>query len=180
MKLKRIIYLISFLFIITLLTAEEHRSDNSLTVTKNIDFSIEITDGIAINPAEINFGSIVRGTKGVRKKTENLKFNTSFSEDVEIQIKFLEDLSPEDEKFAKYKLILKNDENSNDAIEENTIEENTIDVYLEKIDKLYLRKGEVDIPINAEIREVRENIKLGMYEKNIQVYVFVQTIDSEG
>lgn len=168
-KISYNLMLFMFFFIITLNSnaVGTHTSANSLVITNDINFQIEVLSSLAVgvDPVELDFGDIQRNSKNTITKEADLKFQASFNEDVQIKIDYdkTDDLMSTDPVYAKYQIthIDNNPENQNDKI----------DVYLKRVDAVVLRKGEMIIPITGEIREVG-NIKLGEYKKTIEATVY--------
>ena len=166
--------LFMFFFIITLKSnaVGNHTSTNSLVITKNIDFQIEVLSSLAVGvePDERDFGDIQRNSKNIITKEADLKFQASFNEDVQIKVEYdkTDDLMPTDTVYAKYQItpVENNPENQNDKI----------DVYLKRVNAEILRKGEMVIPITGDIREVGD-VKLGEYKKTIGATVYATPIN---
>lgn len=170
--IKKNIILIVVKFLITLEIVAMGTFENSLIISKEIKFEILLQDGVSVEPAILDFGDIVRGSRSKVIRESNLIFTSSFSEDmlVDIQFDINEDKTPDDENFAKIE-IQNVDENK------KVDEENIIDVYIKRVKHFNLKSGEINVPIIGEIREVKEDIALGKYEKNISVNVTLTLYD---
>lgn len=150
---------------------QTHTSSNSLVITKDINFEIEVQSSInvGVDPVELDFGSIPRNSKQKITKTGDLKFKTAFKNDMLVKVDYDKngDLTPDDAKYAKYQIEYanKNDEKYDDKI----------DIYLQRVKDRTLKQGDIKIPIVGEIREV-ENVRLGEYKKTINATVFVTPI----
>lgn len=156
------------------LLAIEHTSDNSLTISRELNFEIEIESALEVdlNPVDLDFGTLVRGTNQVRIAKGDLKFNSGFKNDVKVSIEYEKngDEMPEDKNYAKYKIKHK------DVTSEKVTENDTLDVYIRRVDSQIMKMGETTIPIIGEIRSVSKEAKLGKYEKTIKATVFVTEV----
>lgn len=167
--------LMLFIFFFTTIhkskAVQTHTSSNSLVITKDINFEIEVQSSInvGVDPVELDFGSIPRNSKQKITKTGDLKFKTAFKNDMLVKVDYDKngDLTPDDTKYAKYQIEYanKNDEKYDDKI----------DVYLQRVKDRTLKQGDIKIPIVGEIREVG-NVRLGEYKKTINATVFVTPI----
>ena len=143
-----------------------------LTISKDIIFEVEVGTAIDLDldPVDINFGNIVRNSNDTVTKTSYLKFKTAFTEDNKVKTYFPEgDLTPSDLNYAKFEL-----EYQNKANETYT---DKLPVYLQRINDMLVRKGEIQIPITAEIRGVDKNQRLGEYKKNIKMNVVTTPVN---
>lgn len=151
--------------------AQTHTSSNSLVITKDINFEIEVQSSlnVGVDPVELDFGSIQRNSKETIRKEGDLKFKTAFKNDVQVKVEYDKngDSTPEDAKYAKYQIeyVNKDGEKYDDKI----------DIYLERVKDRTMKQGEVKIPIVGEIREVG-NVRLGEYKKTIDATVYVTPV----
>lgn len=172
-KISLNLMLFMFFFIVTsnVKAVGSHTAENSLVITKNIDFEIEVLSSLAVGvePVELDFGDIQRNTKDLIKKETPLKFKAAFDRDVQITVEYTttDDLMIGDPNYAKYQIT---------PVDMTNVNENDkIDVYLKRIKDFALQKGNVSIPIVGEIREVG-NIKLGEYKKTIEATVYATPV----
>lgn len=169
---------VCFFFFISSLTSfaiGEHTSSNSLTISKNLDFEIEIESALDVdlNPVDLDFGDLVRGTTQKKVAQGDLKFNSGFNSDVKISIDYdkTNDKIPSDTTYAMYQI--KHEDVKGEKITEN----DTLDVYIKRVKDVVMKKGEMKIPIIGEIRGVSKEAKLGKYSDKITATVFVTPID---
>lgn len=169
-ELKYILRII-LIWLVTVLVFNIIAYGENLEITNEINFEIILEDGIAIEPAQLDFGDLIRGTEQIVTRKDKLKFKTSFENNMIVDVKFSEndDLTPDDFDYAKIKVFVE------DEIEEKN--ENYIEVYLKRVQKYLLEASEVEIPIEGEIRKISDDIKLGKYSKTINITVFVSSED---
>ena len=171
------VMLLIFFFITTLNSnaAGTHTSTNSLVITKDINFEIEIQSSLAVDvePVLIDFGDIQRNTTNMIRKQGDLNFKAAFDKDVQVRVDYEKegDLTPNDINYAKYQMNYVNQVNENYT--------DTIDVYLKRISQEILKQGSVKIPVIGEIREVG-NVRLGEYEKTVKADVYVTPLSPTG
>lgn len=171
------VMLLIFFFITTLNSnaAGTHTSTNSLVITKDINFEIEIQSSLAVDvePVLIDFGDIQRNTTNMIRKQGDLNFKAAFDKDVQVRVDYEKegDLTPNDINYAKYQMNYVNQVNENYT--------DTIDVYLKRINQEILKQGSVKIPVIGEIREVG-NVRLGEYEKTVKADVYVTPLSPTG
>lgn len=150
---------------------QTHTSSNSLVITKDIKFEIEVQSSlnVGVDPVELDFGSIQRNSRETIKKEGDLKFKAAFDKDVQVRVEYEKagDLMQNDPNYAKYQIeyVNKDGEKYDDKI----------DVYLQRVKDKTLKQGEVKIPIVGEIREVG-NVRLGEYKKTIKADVYVTPV----
>lgn len=169
MKNKYIFFLIFLINILNIKIFSIQNLENNLVIEKNIDFLIEIQDGLFVEGTQLDFGDIVRGTKNIIKKENFLKVNGFFNQDMEISIDFLEDEMEEQGNYVKFKIFPESVEEIEDK--------DFIEVYIEKIEKFELKVGEKNIPIKGEIRDVGGNVMLGRYSRTLKVSLEIKSID---
>ena len=148
-------------------TLGNHTIDNSLIITKDINFEVQIQDGVSIEGAYLDFGNLLRGSEEKIERDDFISFKSSFENDVIVNISFNdEDLSYSDENFSKFLMKKEGSEEINEGLE----------VYIKKIESYTLKKGEVDIPIKGEIRGVPKELELGRYKKTINTNVMIYNV----
>lgn len=144
--------------------------NNNLIITKDIEFQIEIGTVIGLDPVDINFGDIVRGSNNTITKTEYLKFKTAFTQESKVTVEFTDkDLSPEDKNYGKFELEYQN--------KDKETYDDKLPVYIKRIKDMEVKTGEKQIPITAEIRGVPEDQRLGKYYKSIKINVITSLKD---
>lgn len=165
------LFMFFFIIVSNIKAVGTHTSENSLVITKDINFEIQVLSSLAVgvDPVELDFGDIQRNSKNLITKEAPLKFKAAFENDVEITVEYdsIEDLMAGDLYYAKYQIT---------PVDISDVTENDkIDVYLKRVKAITLQKGDMSIPIIGEIREVG-NVKLGEYKKTIEATVYATPI----
>lgn len=152
--------------------------DNNLTITKDIKFEVEVGTvvDLDLDPVDINFGNIVRNSNDTVTRTSYLKFKQAFTEDNKVTTSFPEAVGQNtSDEYAKFELEYQ--QPKEEKPKEATTEKTTLPVYIKKIKDMLVKKGEIQIPITAEIRGVPKDQKLGLYKKNIKMNVITTPVD---
>lgn len=167
------VMLLIFFFITTYISKAigSHTSQNSLVITKDIEFQVEVLSSLAVgvDPVELDFGDIQKNTKDIIVKEAELKFKAAFDQNVQITVDYdtQGDLMPGDPDYAMYQIT--------PTDTSNTTANDKIDVYIKRVKALELQKGNISVPIIGEIREVGD-IKLGEYTKTIEATVYATPV----
>lgn len=150
-------------------------SGDNLKISKQLDFIIDIDSALVVDlePVDLDFGDLVRGTNQTKVATGDLKFKAGFNNDVQISIDYdtTGDQMIGDPKYAMYKI--KHEDVKGEKITEN----DTLDVYIQRVKDFTMTKGETKIPIVGEIRSVSKDAKLGKYSEKINATVFVTPVE---
>ena len=175
---KKVGVLLMFLIFSVVCIGNVGSGDNNLVITKDINFEVEVGTVIDLDldPVDINFGNIVRNSNDTVTRTSYLKFKQAFTEDNKVTTSFPEAASQNaNEEYAKFDLDYQPPKE--EKPKEATTEKTTLPVYIKKVKDMLVRKGEIQIPITAEIRGVPKDQKLGLYKKNIKMNVMTTPID---
>ena len=128
------------------------------TTTENIEFELEVTDTLKVDPVYLDFGNILRNSKNKKTSVAYFNLSSSYDQNMLVSTSYL-DGSIEGE-YTKIKVLKKENPDVGDFL----------DVYLYNLKSQNLNAGSHKIPIMGEIREVG-NIALGEYEKTITMEV---------
>lgn len=175
---KKVGVLLMFLIFSVVCIGNVGSGDNNLVITKDINFEVEVGTVIDLDldPVDINFGNIVRNSNDTVIRTSYLKFKQAFTEDNKVTTSFPEENSKDtNNEYAMFDLDYQPPKE--EKPKEATTEKTTLPVYIKKVKDMLVRKGEIQIPITAEIRGVPKDQKLGLYKKNIKMNVMTTPID---
>lgn len=174
---KKVGVLLMFLISSVACMGDAGSGNNNLTITKDIKFEVEVGTVIDLDldPVDINFGNIVRNSNDTVTRTSYLKFKQAFKEDNKVTTSFPEETNKDvNNEYAMFELEYQQPE---EKPKEATTEKTKLPVYIKKVKDMLVRKGEIQIPITAEIRGVPKDQKLGLYKKNIKMDVMTTPID---
>lgn len=139
------------------------KNSNVPTTTKEIEFELEVTDSLKVDPVYLDFGNILRNSKDKRTSVAYFNLATTYTHDMLVSTSYQE--GNIEGEYTKIEVPKKGDVNNL----------NVLDVYLYNLNSQKLSAGLHKIPIIGEIREVG-NISLGKYEKTIKMDVMIQPI----
>lgn len=180
MKIKIKNKVIAFLVFLIFTTVALGQMRDNVVISKDIDFEIEIGTAIDLDldPVYIDFGNLVRDNKDTITRTSYLKFKSAFQEDNLVTTSFPEEkvgdignkgIDPNYAKFdLEYVLTPRNKEKQQEKVENMKTE---LPVYIQRIQGMTVKKGDIQIPITAEIRGVAKDQMLGRYYKAIKMNV---------
>lgn len=174
---KKVGVLLMFLISSVACMGDAGSGDNNLVITKDINFEVEVGTVIDLDldPVDINFGNIVRNSNDTVTRTSYLKFKQAFTKDNKVTTSFPEETNKDvNNEYAMFELDYQQPE---EKPKEATTEKTTLPVYIKRVKDMLVRKGEIQIPITAEIRGVPKDQKLGLYKKNIKMNVMTTPID---
>lgn len=135
---------------------------NIPTTTVDIEFNLEVTDTVKVEPVYLDFGNILKNSNRLNTAQSYFNLSAGFQQDVLIS--------------TSYKDGVVDGEYTKITIEKpNAAPSDRLDVYLYNIKDQILSRGEYKIPIIGEIREVGD-IELGKYEKTTRMDVIIQPI----
>lgn len=132
------------------------------TAVAEVEFELEVTDTIKVEPVYLDFGNILKNSKTLNTAQSYFNLSASLKEDMLISTTYSEGTKSDD--YTKIE-IFKQGGKPTDKLE----------VYLYNIKNSILSSGDYQIPIIGEIREVKD-IELGKYEKTIRMNVELKPI----
>ena len=180
MKIKIKNKVIAFLVFLIFTTVALGQMRDNVVISKDIDFEIEIGTAIDLDldPVYIDFGNLVRDNKDTITRTSYLKFKSVFQEDNLVTTSFPEEevgdtgnnlIDPNYAKFdLEYMLTPRDKEKQQGKVEDMKTK---LPVYIQRIQGMTAKKGDIQIPITAEIRGVPKDQMLGRYYKAIKMNV---------
>ena len=138
------------------------KNSNVPTTTVSIDFELEVTDSLKVDPVYLDFGNILKNSN--HRITAQSYFNLSKVADQDMLISTSYNEGKLEGDYTKIEVPKLNGGSSD-----------KLDVYIYNIKDRILSSGEYKIPVVGEIREVG-NIELGQYEKTLRMNVVIQPI----
>ncbi|MGL5208440.1 hypothetical protein [Cetobacterium sp.] len=132
------------------------------TATAEIEFELEVTDTVKVEPVYLDFGNILKNSNTLNTAQSYFNLSTGFKQDMLITTTYNEGVQ-----VGEYTKI--------DVPKQGGKPTDKLDVYLYNIKDRVLSSGDYKIPIIGEIREVGD-IELGKYEKTIKMDVIITPI----
>lgn len=132
------------------------------TATAEIEFELEVTDTVKVEPVYLDFGNILKNSNTLNTAQSYFNLSAGFKQDMLITTTYSEGVQ-----VGEYTKI--------DVPKQGGKSTDKLDVYLYNIKDRVLSSGEYKIPIIGEIREVGD-IELGKYEKTIKMDVIITPI----
>lgn len=132
--------------------------------TKEIEFTLEVLDGVNVEPLWLDFGNILKNSNNLYTAQSYLNIEGKFQEESYISTFF--DEGVKEENYTKLEVGLEENQN---------ITNDKIDVYIKNVENQIIKQGDTKIPIIGEIRSVGD-IKLGRYSKNVRMNVIITPI----
>lgn len=133
------------------------------TTTKEIEFELEVTDSLKVEPVYLDFGNILKNTKEKQTSIAYFNLSTTYEQNMLVTTSYPEGDVEGD--YTKIKVPKKENPSSTDVL----------DVYLYNLSSQNLSAGSYKIPVIGEIREVK-NVGLGKYERTIKMDVLIQPV----
>lgn len=130
---------------------------------KKIEFELEVTDSLKVDPVHLDFGNILKNTQDIQTATSYYLLSGTYKDSMFVKTSFRNGEKLQD--YTKVKITKK----------ENATKEDFIDVYLKNLENRVLPSGEYKIPVMGEIRNVG-NIALGAYEETVIMDVEITPI----
>lgn len=130
---------------------------------EDIIFEVQVTEATSVEAAELNFGNILKNSNQVQTARSSFNLKTSYSEDMLVSTSYRNTQEVGD--FSKL-IIYQKGMTSGDSLE----------IYLSKLKKNRIAKGEIKIPILGEIRSVGD-IQLGAYEGTVIMDVEINPVN---
>lgn len=192
-KIRKIKVVSYSIFLILIIISKNHLFSSTYevgvnTIRKEIDFNIIIQDTLFVATGGIlDFGEILKGSTGVYKAQTNIEIKTGEVANM-IKLSYLDgELQKDNSQKIKITKTLDEKEVNSIYLEDNDyeLELEEIDVYLKKLEEMYIIKEneegekEIRIPIYGEIREVG-NVKLGKYEGNMRIQIELVSDNTTG
>lgn len=138
------------------------KNSNVPTTTVSIDFELEVTDSLKVDPVYLDFGNILKNSDRLNTTQSYFNLSAGFQQDMLISTSYVGGTIEGDyTKIVVPKL--------------NGTTSDKLDVYLHNIKNRILASGDYKIPVVGEIRKVG-NIELGKYEKTIKMDVEIQPV----
>lgn len=164
MKIYRNIIL-SFSIFLKFLNVEASilKNSNVPITTKDIEFELEVTDSLKVDPVYLDFGNILKNSNKLNTAQSYFCLSGAFKQDMLVTTNYSE--GAREGEYTKIQVPKKDSESSSDIL----------DVYLKNINSSILSTGEYKIPVVGEIRKVGD-ISLGKYEKTIRMNVEIQPV----
>lgn len=159
---------IFFSIILSFLIIKNHLNGmtNTLNIPvaeKRIEFELEVTDSIKVDPVHLDFGNILKNNQDIQTATSYYLLSSTYNDDMFIKTSFRE--GEKAQEYTKIKVPKK----------QNGLEKDYIDVYLKNLENRILPSGEYKVPIMGEIRGVGD-ISLGEYEKTVVMDVEITPV----
>lgn len=133
------------------------------TTTKLIEFELQVTDSILVDPIYLDFGNIVKNSNDIKTANSFFYLSSSYANEMLVSSEYMGGVK--EGEYTKFQ-VYKKGELSGDYL----------DVYLHNIAPRSLSPGENKVPIVGEIRGVGD-VALGKYEKTVQMEVIIQPIN---
>lgn len=153
------------LFIVTINLYAAQTGTKIPITTKEIEFTLEVLDGVKVDPLWLDFGNILKNSTVLYKAQTYLNIEGKFQENTYITTSFAE--GTQEGNYTKLKIKAEN--NNSSAIN------NEIDVYIKNIENQIIRPGDTKIPIVGEIRSVG-NVDLGKYNKTTRMSIIMTPV----
>lgn len=157
-KNRNIILLFSIFLKFLNIEASILKNSNVPTTTENIEFELEVTDSLKVDPVYLDFGNILRNSKDKKTSVAYFNLSSTYDQNMLVSTSYLD--GNVEGNYTKIKVLKKENPGITDFL----------DVYLYNLKSQNLSAGAYKIPIIGEIREVG-NIALGKYEKTITMEV---------
>lgn len=162
-KSRNIILLFSIFLKFLNVEASILKNSNVPTTTKEIEFELEVTDSLKVDPVYLDFGNILNNTKDKQTSVAYFNLATTYDQNMLITTSYQGGVIEGD--YTKIEVPKKINASSADVL----------DVYLYNLKSQNLSAGSYKIPVIGEIRSVGD-ISLGEYEKTITMDVLVQPV----
>lgn len=162
-KSRNIILLFSIFLKFLNVEASILKNSNVPTTTKEIEFELEVTDSLKVDPVYLDFGNILKNTKDKQTSVAYFNLATTYDQNMLITTSYQGGVIEGD--YTKIEVPKKTNASSTDVL----------DVYLYNLKSKNLSAGSYKIPVIGEIRSVGD-ISLGEYEKTIMMDVLVQPV----
>lgn len=130
---------------------------------KRIEFELEVTDSLKVDPVHLDFGNILKNSRETQTATSYYLLSGTYNEDMFVRTSFKKGEIVQD--YTKIKVFKKENGTANDYI----------DVYLKNLENKILSRGDHKIPVMGEIRSVGD-IALGEYEETVIMDVEITPI----
>lgn len=161
MKIYRNIILLFSIFLKFLnVEASILKNSNIPTTTKEIEFELEVTDSLKVDPVYLDFGNILKNSRDKQTSLAYFNLATTYDQNMLVTTSYQEGTIEGD--YTKIQVPKK----------ENGSAKDILDVYLYNLKSQTLSAGEHKIPIIGEIRSVGD-ISLGKYEKTVKMNVII-------
>ena len=157
-KNRNIILLFSIFLKFLNIEASILKNSNVPTTTENIEFELEVTDSLKVDPVYLDFGNILRNSKDKKTSVAYFNLSSTYDQNMLVNTSYLDGNIEGD--YTKVRVSKKENADATDFL----------DVYLYNLKSQNLSAGTYKIPIIGEIREVG-NIALGKYEKTVTMEV---------
>ena len=131
--------------------------------TKLIEFELQVTDSILIEPVYLDFGNIVKNSNDTKTANSFFYLSSSYANEMLVSSQYIGGVK--EGEYTKYQVYKKGE-----------VGGDFLDVYLHNIAARSLSPGENKVPIVGEIRGVGD-VALGKYEKTVQMEVIIQPIN---
>lgn len=164
MKRSRNIILLFSIFLKFLnIEASILKNPNIPTTRVDINFELEVTDSLKVDPVYLDFGNILKNSNDLHTARSYFNLSGAFKQDMLVSTNYSE--GKIEGAYTKIQVPKK----------EAGLPTDVLEVYLKNIKSRIFSTGEYRIPIDGEIRQVG-NIGLGKYEKTIEMNVEVQPV----
>lgn len=160
---RNIILLFSVFLKFLYIEASILKNSNIPTTTVNINFELEVTDSLKVDPVYLDFGNILKNSNEKQTSMTYFNLSTTYNQDMLVTTSYQG--GDIDGNYTRIKVPKKENGNTSDIL----------DVYLYNLNSQNLNAGSYKIPIIGEIRSVGD-ISLGEYERTITMDVIVQPI----
>lgn len=138
------------------------KNSNVPMTTVDINFELEVTDSLKVDPVYLDFGNILKNSSSLNIAQSYFYLSGGFKQDMLVSTSYSDGT-----KEGEYTKVIVSKLNGTNL--------DKLDVYLYNIKDRVLSSGEYRIPVIGEIREVG-NVELGKYEKTIKMNVEIQPI----
>lgn len=161
MKSRNIILLFSIFLKFLNTEASILKNSNVPTTTVDIEFELEVTDSLKVDPVYLDFGNILKNSKDKQTSVAYFKLATTYNQNMLVTTSYQGGVMEGD--YTKIQVPKKENGSATDIL----------DVYLYNLRSQSLSAGSYKIPVIGEIRNVG-NISLGAYEKTVTMDVIIQ------
>ena len=161
MKKRNVIFLFSIFLKFLNVEASILKNPNVPTTTKEIEFELEVTDSLKVDPVYLDFGNILKNSKDKQTAVAYFYLSSTYNKNMLVSTSYPE--GDREKEYTRIKVPKKENPNATDVL----------DIYLYNLNSQNLSAGSYKIPIIGEIREVKD-IGLGKYEKTTKMEVIVQ------